>query len=191
MSYSNSFVPPSHPTLPPASLQLSHPSVPHPTFLSLFNSAFSLLFLRSSTRPSLPRYYFICFFFFDLTVKLSNPLMADPYGVSGGHKRTVELVAAYVPCRRRRYSLSYPYRTSGLPSSFTGRYQASWPGIRAEPRVDFQFSTEGNDLGSPGLGLPSSGAPYVWWPYVLNFLEVLGIWTVWKQLFSSSGGKRT
>lgn len=168
-------MPPPHPTLY-LSLPFYYHILPYPIQLfSLFYSAFSLLFLRLSARSFSPLHYFICSFFFDLTVKLSNPLMADPYGVSAGYRRTVELVAAYVPCRRRRYSLSYPYRTSGLPSSFTGRYQASWPGIRAEPRVDFRFPTEGNDLGSPGLGLPSSGASYVWWPYVPNFLEMIGI----------------
>lgn len=55
------------------------------------------------------------------------------------------------------------------PSSFTGRYRASWLGTRAEPRVDFRFPTEGNDLSSPGLGLPSFGIPYVRWPYALDF----------------------
>lgn len=119
---------PIHPFLP---FTLS----PFPRFLSF------LPFVR----PAL-LYYFIRFFFSDLTVKLSNPSTAIPLDRTESETegtRTVELVAPYVPCRRRRYSLSYPYRT---PSLRALRPDIELRDRELEPgRVDFRFPTEGND----------------------------------------------
>lgn len=96
-----------------------HPSVSYPIHPSLpFALAlFSFPPLRSPFVRLAPLHYFIRFFFFGLTVKTFEPPHGHStrsYGVRAEGTRTVELVAPYVPCRRRRYSLSYPYRTSSL-----------------------------------------------------------------------------
>lgn len=84
---------------------------------SLFHFSVYLCFPSALHSFSSPLHYFIRFFFFDLTVKLRTPaqlLHLIVRKLVGRSAETAELVAPYVPCRRWRYSLSYPYRTSPL-----------------------------------------------------------------------------
>lgn len=163
-------------------MPLSHPaSSPSSTsFRILYLSLSPILSLSFSPPPSsfppFPLFarcdlrYFIRFFFFDphrQTFEPQHDYSARSYGVRTEGTRTVELLAPYVPCRRRRYSLSYPYRTSSLRAL---RADIELRDRELEPaRVDFRFPIEGNDPGSIGIRLPSFGAPYVRGSYVLDY----------------------
>lgn len=161
-------MPPSH----PASPLLPHPSVSYPSPIyplspicfspfSLFLSFLSFPFLSALRSPcSSPLFHSLLFLrSHRQTFEPQHGYSTRSYGVRTEGTRTVELVAPYVPCRRRRYSLSYPYRTSSLRAL---RSDIELRDREPEPdRVDFRFPTEGNDPGSIGIRLPSFGAPYV------------------------------
>lgn len=115
MSYSNSFVPPPHPAPPlrphPSVSYPIHPSLPFA--LALFSFPPPTLAFRSPC--SSPLFHSLLFLrSHRQTFEPPHGHSTRSYGVRAEGTRTVELVAPYVPCRRRRYSLSYPYRTSSL-----------------------------------------------------------------------------
>lgn len=154
-------MPPPHPAPP----LRPHPSVSYPIHPSLpFALAlFSFPPLRSPLVRLAPLHYFIRFFFFGLshrqTFEPPHGHSTRSYGVRAEGTRTVELVAPYVPCRRRRYSLSYPYRTSSLRAL---RADIELRDREPEPGRVWIFGSlqRGTTRGSTDIRLPSFDAPY-------------------------------